>query len=416
MPDKPEKKSRFRWLFLVLRWGLCAAAVVFLAYTVKWHDRVELQDGTKVRLLEQRDDGFLVVQDGEETLISPDEVNYQQVDGRDIPVILLGVRSVVLKLNKPLALLALLMFAPVWFLQSYRLVLMVAIQGLRLAYWNALKLTFAGNFFNFALPGTTGGDLVKAYYISYYTHDKTEVVTTIFLDRAIGLLSVVLLATGPLLLYWDPEKFGYLAVALTIIFACLAAGGVVIFSGRIRKALRLSELVGKLPMGQQLLRIGRATVALRHHPWHVAGALTLSLVLQAVVVLSAFVLARALHMHGDLLTYFVYVAIGFLIAAIPSSPQAIGVMEAAYVHFFTQSGLNTASQAVALALGVRLVQLVWALPGVLVPIFGAHLPSKAELAALEQQASEQQAAKAKTAPDSPDVPADGETAPAASGQ
>jgi ADP-ribose pyrophosphatase YjhB (NUDIX family) len=32
---------------------------------------------------------------------------------------------------------------------------------------------------------------------------------------------------------------------------------------------------------------------------------------------------------------------------------------------------------------VRLIQLFWALPGVLVPLLGAHLPSQAEREAME---------------------------------
>jgi hypothetical protein len=39
---------------------------------------------------------------------------------------------------------------------------------------------------------------------------------------------------------------------------------------------------------------------------------------------------------------------------------------------------------VAFALANRLTQLVWAVPGVLVPLLGAHLPSQAELKALEE--------------------------------
>jgi uncharacterized protein (TIRG00374 family) len=256
-----------------------------------------------------------------------------------------------------------------------------------LRYWNAVKLTFAGNFFNFALPGTTGGDLVKAYYISHYTHLKTEVVTTVFLDRAIGLLGIVFLAVAGIVLTWNPARFGYEMFVLGLLLLGLAAGSLVVFSSRMRRALHLSALASRLPGGEQLLRIGRATVAMRQHKAKVAIAMGVTLVLQSIAMVSAAVMAWALGMEptglSGLLYYFIYVSIGFLVAAIPSTPQAFGVMEFFYVQFFTQNGLNTASQALALALAVRLIQLVWAIPGVLVPLLGAHLPSAAELAQLE---------------------------------
>lgn len=105
--------------------------------------------------------------------------------------------------------------------------------------------------------------------------------------------------------------------------------------------------------------------------------------LQLIVMLSAFVMAKAMGLGGSLAHYLIYVSIGFLIAAIPiTPPQGFGVMESAYIVFFARPGYASESQAVAFALAVRLIALVWALPGVLVPLLGAHLPGKRELEAI----------------------------------
>lgn len=385
------KNAGSRWGLRLLRYGLCVAAIVFLVHNVEWHDSVRLgtADGPAYRLLERRDDVLVIEADGGPKELSIAAFHHRaRADGSLEPIVTPGIPGVVRGVDRRDALLALLIFAPVWLIQSYRLVLMVAIQGVRLSYWAAVKLTYAGNFFNFALPGTVGGDVVKAYYITRYTHQKTEVVTTIFLDRAIGLFSIVLLATGGILVRWDPQQFGNLTGGLAVIFGILFVGALLVFSRRLRHGLRLPELAQRLPLGTQLLRIGRATVAMRQHKLRVLVALVLSLVLQSTVMISAGVMAWALGMKGDLSFYFVYVSVGFLIAAVPiAPPQAIGVMEAFYVEFFTRAGLATASQAVALALAVRLIQFVWAIPGVLVPLLGAHLPSKADLADIEAQRS-----------------------------
>ena len=82
--------------------------------------------------------------------------------------------------------------------------------------------------------------------------------------------------------------------------------------------------------------------------------------------------------------FLLVAASGFPIAAIPiNPPRGVGVMESAYILFFATAGYATNQQAFAFALAVRLIALVWALPGVLVPLLGAHLPSKAELAEME---------------------------------
>lgn len=383
------KQAAKRWLLRALRLGLCVAAVAFLAYNVKWHDTVRLAavPHAQVRLLADHaaNQTMVVEVDGQAKELPYTAIYQDASTGSAGPVVEYGIRSVVQHLDLRLALFSVLIFAPVWFIQAYRLVLMVAIHDMRLSLWNSVKLTFAGCFFNFALPGSYGGDVIKAYYVSRYTHHrKTEVVTTVFIDRVFGLLAVVVLAAVAMLVRWDPREFGQLETALIVISAVVFVGCCVIFSRRIRTALHLAELVQRLPRADQILRVGRSLVILRHHPGRVVAAMGLSLALQSLCMLSAAVMGWALGMKGDLSQYFVYVSVGSLIAAIPiTPPQAFGVLEAAYVQFFTRAGVASASQAVALALAVRLIQLVWALPGVLVPLLGAHLPSRAELEAEE---------------------------------
>ena len=182
-----------------------------------------------------------------------------------------------------------------------------------------------------------------------------------------------------------PPSSPTLVLPLGVVVGGLMVGAIIVYSRRIRRVLRLRQLVERLPMTHQLQRIGEATLAMRQHKTLVISSLLITFVLQSTVIVSATVMAWGLHMEGSFSYFFIYIAIGFVIAAVPiSPPQAIGVMEFFYVWFFTASGMNTASQAFALAVAVRLIQLVWSLPGVLVPLLGAHVPSRAELKALEE--------------------------------
>lgn len=394
------KHPAVRWLLPLLRYGLCAAAVVYLYSVVSWNDYVVLNDSarTRVRLLEQRGDTFVVSMSGEPRELSASEVHF----AGDPPIadIRYGIGSVVTRMNVRQALLAILLFLPVPFLSAVRLVWMLRIQDVRLGWWDSTKLTFAGNFFNFALPGTTGGDLIKAYYVTQYTHRKTEAVTTIFLDRVVGLLGLMFLATAMFLfawnrLDWNAAYRNSLGGMLALVWGGLAVGSLFVFSGRLRHLIRLPELAARLPAGQHLLRIGRATVAVRYSAGLILSSLAITVGLQLLVVVSAYVMALALGMRGSFELYFICVPIGFLIAAIPiAPPQAFGVMEWAYVMFFAHDGLNSGAVAVTFALANRLVQLVWALPGVLVPLLGAHVPSQAELSSLEEPEPEAEAAGA----------------------
>src|SRR5258707_14181593 len=73
----------------------------------------------------------------------------------------------------------------------WRIVLRV--HGLDLSWGRATEISLVAHFFNSFLLGSTGGDLMKAYYAARETHQKkTEAVVTVFGDRLIGLWAVLL--------------------------------------------------------------------------------------------------------------------------------------------------------------------------------------------------------------------------------
>lgn len=69
--------------------------------------------------------------------------------------------------------------------------LLVIAQGLRFSRTSAIRLGLIGYFFNTFLPGSVGGDLLKAYYIQKDQSRRTVAVATVLIDRAIGLWGVI---------------------------------------------------------------------------------------------------------------------------------------------------------------------------------------------------------------------------------
>ena len=56
------KRRLTRWLMPILRYGLCAAAILYLVRIVPWNDYVTLNDAakTRVRLLEEHDNELVI--------------------------------------------------------------------------------------------------------------------------------------------------------------------------------------------------------------------------------------------------------------------------------------------------------------------------------------------------------------------
>ncbi len=92
-------------------------------------------------------------------------------------------------------LLSLLAMAATIILGVLRWRMVLRVHGLELSFGRACEISFVAHFFNSFLLGSTGGDLMKAYYAARETHHKkTEAVSTVFVDRLIGLWAMLLFA------------------------------------------------------------------------------------------------------------------------------------------------------------------------------------------------------------------------------
>ena len=103
---------------------------------------------------------------------------------------------------------------------SYRLKLIVDAQGARrLTLAEAASLTFIGYFFNNFLPTAIGGDVAKAYYLSRKSAEKLGSYTSVFIDRAMGLITMIFMAAIALLFVPNriiDKNVKYMIYAITI--------------------------------------------------------------------------------------------------------------------------------------------------------------------------------------------------------
>lgn len=244
-------------------------------------------------------------------------------------------------------------------------------QEMRLGWRKVNTIFFIGLFFNSFMIGPTGGDLIKAYYTARETHHKkTEAVTTIFIDRVIGLLIMALMVGGIIVARWN----FFMADPVTRVFAwpafltcaILVAGSVVAFSVHIFEVfpwLKRWNHIG--PIGKLVDTVERAYNAFyvcRKNP-----ALLLSLALYSLAIQTIFVgvsacVGRALGLDLPFLAYLSFSPLVGLISAIPITPGGIGIREGASIKLW--SVLAVAGDKAFLLAFIPFVFLVlWGLPG-----------------------------------------------------
>jgi hypothetical protein len=71
---------------------------------------------------------------------------------------------------------------------------------------DGIKLTYAGNFFNFAMPGSNGGDIFKAYMSPNIRGTRWR-PSRPSADRIVGLTGIVCLRRRPRRFAWMNRGF-----------------------------------------------------------------------------------------------------------------------------------------------------------------------------------------------------------------
>jgi len=276
--------------------------------------------------------------------------------------------------------LSLLIFPTTYIITSIRWHQLLAVLEIRLTLVRTFVLNMVGAFYNTFMPGSTGGDVLKAYYASKQTPHRTRAVMSVFIDRVLGLLALVVV--GGVMAgyqYWAIGNPGdpiarlclKIAVASAAILVGLVVGLVVFYQPTLRRLSGLDWFIRKLPMQKQVQNAVQVMDMYRQRPLLILWAIVMTLPVHLTVAASAMLAGKALHLHISPLYYFVCVPVIVLAGSIPISPQGAGVMEYFAIKLTEKQGASV-SEAFALTMSIRLVQVLWNLTGGLLVLKGGY--------------------------------------------
>lgn len=256
---------------------------------------------------------------------------------------------------------------------------LLRVNGLQVTVGTTVRYTWIGLFFNNLVPGLTGGDVVKALYIMKHCHGaRVPALVSVMVDRILGLGSLALLGAIVVLFALDRDGFGLIALGIWGVLAAVAFMGTVAFSRRIRRAIRLDELINKLPtkLGWVLRRLDQAISFYRNHKGGIVLWMFAGMANHACSVASVLLIGMALRVGMGPLDYFVLVPIINIVSAFPIAPAGWGVGELLFRELFgtfgagylTQFPYETAvvvmgTRGVALSVLFRIHLTLWSLLG-----------------------------------------------------
>jgi uncharacterized protein (TIRG00374 family) len=354
---------------------------------------VTLLDGTSAKLLavDLSDDlktprRLLILNDstGDGRWITPDAVKGGYVIHTPYPLIDAGINGMVKAADPRYLLAALLIFPLTYLITSYRWDLLLKVLEIKMRLSRAFVLNMVGAFYNTFMPGSTGGDLLKAYYASKLTPHRARAVMSVLVDRVLGLLALVILGGVAAATQWHVPSCRKVALASGGIIGGVALGLIVFYTPMLRKMIGLDFIIKRLPMQKHVQSAIEAMDLYRKRPLTSLWSLAVSIPVHMTVVISAMLAGMAFGiLPGHWEYYWVAVPVIVLSGSIPISPQGVGVMEGFAILLLRPEGA-TIAQAFALTMSIRVVQILWNLTGGLFVLRGGfHAPTEQEQHTME---------------------------------
>lgn len=245
--------------------------------------------------------------------------------------------------------------------------------GLPLPSARVIEISWVAHFFNSFLLGSSGGDLLKAWYTARETHHlKTEAVLAVGLDRLIGLCAMLLFAAFFIFfnqdLMWNDTRLT--AVASFIVVLAFGFGWVVLLAlwgGPAQWRPVWMAWLTRIPKGELILRVIEGCQTLGRHPVALSKSILLSLLINLVCVLQIAALVRGFDLPVKLIPLMAIVPTVICISAIPVTPSGLGVRENLYVLMLASPIIGIpATTALSISLLAYAGSLIWSAMGGLV--------------------------------------------------
>jgi glycosyltransferase 2 family protein len=203
----------------------------------------------------------------------------------------------------------------------------------------SLRLGFLGYLLNLVSFGSVGGDLFKALLVARGNPKRRpEAVASVLLDRCIGLLGLIILASISLLVVRISELPPIFTVirnwAIGLVIASVAALLLAIYSGTWFDALL--NWFAKFPIvGRPLVRMARAVRLLRQRPMTLVVLIAQAVVVHTLLASTVFFVSCGSYpVHPSLVDHFIVVPPALAVGAIPLAPGGLGYQEAALANLF----------------------------------------------------------------------------------
>jgi len=219
--------------------------------------------------------------------------------------------------------------------------LLIRALGISIRLIDTMRLGALGLALNFVSPGALGGDFFKAAFLAHGQPGKrTEAVATVVADRVMGLLTMLVLASGGifatgLLTHASPTLLMLCeSILLAAAVAWFGVAAMLIFP--VLSGPWVAERLASIPVaGNTFAKLLGTVQSYREQRRTLLAAFGVSLVMALAYISSFFLVARGLPIEEPPWSqHLVIVPMSALVGAIPLTPSGLGTMELAVEELY----------------------------------------------------------------------------------
>ncbi|MCB9207155.1 MAG: flippase-like domain-containing protein [Ignavibacteriales bacterium] len=262
---------------------------------------------------------------------------------------------------------------------TYKWNLLIRARGIEVSFWRLFIINAIGSFWGLFLPSSIGVDVAKSYYLIKNSSEKSVSISSVFVDRILGVLALLVLTTVSLLIGGDLlSKFNlkFFVFSFSIFFLVMLyifqREDISFLLNKFLKNIRFKFVSDKV------VKLHSSILEYKKHPKTLFVTFILTVLVNITRVLIFYFISLAYSIPIPIIYFFIFIPILTVVIMIPISIGGLGLGEGAFITFFALVGISI-NDSIIIALTNTLFNTILTLLGGSFILFERSAMKKAEL-------------------------------------
>lgn len=245
------------------------------------------------------------------------------------------------KANYYLIMLSVIITLLIQILMVYKWSILITTKDSNISVWKLFNINMIAAFLGLFIPSSLSTDLLRGFYLARVNLNKTSSITSILIDRFIGIISLLLFGLVGVLL--SKNLFGNLnLIPYLVIIAILFVFPIILLFNNLFTEY-FKKIINKLTyknINVKIIKTYDSLIAFKKHPLKLFFSFLISSLVQFLRIARVYIIALAFNVNVDFYYFFIVVPIVIIVIMVPISIGGLGVREGALVALLKLVGVE----------------------------------------------------------------------------